>query len=137
MFHTLYPSNLSPVVFALARYMRVGNQSETCSSSREVVLFFSSRGLLTNPTPLIPPSHRDPFHPLRGQLLPPSFTCPPLSGKQVKVIRKLGRKYVDNYVTMWSVLFVNFSKFHNLLIIFKIKILRPFFCSQRQSNNAS
>lgn len=104
--HTLYPSRLRPVVLAPAKYMSVGNQSDTCISSCVVVRFFSNRGLLTNPTPRMPPSHNDPFHPLRGQLFPPSNTWPPLSVNQAKMrvimcrklptaIYKIGNGLVD------------------------------------------
>src|SRR6218665_1162100 len=84
VFQTSNPSKSSPEVLPPASFSRVGNQSVTCIRPVLIVPGFLIRGLLTNPTPFIPPSHSDPFQPLRGQLLPPSCTCPPLSKIQLK-----------------------------------------------------
>ena len=79
---TLYPSSSVPFKLPPATpSTRVGNQSLTWTSSRLTVplTLGSRRGLVTNPTPCMPPSQRVFFRPLRGQLLPPEDGMPPLS----------------------------------------------------------
>lgn len=72
VFHMSNPSSgFVPLVLPPARPTRVGSQSEMWMSSRLTVPGCFSSGLATNPTPRIPPSHRDHFLPRRGQLLPP------------------------------------------------------------------
>ena len=60
----------------------VGNQSLMCINSRLTLPLCSEpmRGELTNPMVLMPPSQRVALIPLRGQLFPPNFGIPPLSG---------------------------------------------------------
>lgn len=84
VFHTLNPSSgLVPLVLPPARPTRVGSQSEMWMSSWLTVPGCFSSGLATNPTPRIPPSHRDHFLPRSGQLLPPLIVWPPLSGDKM------------------------------------------------------
>lgn len=83
VFHMLNPSRgLVPLVLPPANLTSVGSQSEMCMSSLLTVPGFSNNGLLTNPTPRMPPSHSVHFLPLRGQLLPPALVWPPLSVQQ-------------------------------------------------------
>lgn len=89
VFHMSNPSSgFVPLVLPPARPTRVGSQSEMWMSSRLTVPGCFSSGLATNPTPRIPPSHRDHFLPRRGQLLPPYSVWPPLSVQQVDKTRR-------------------------------------------------
>lgn len=82
----LKPSRgLVPLVLPPARSTSVGSQSEMCMSSRLFTPFCFSKGLATKPVPRMPPSHRVPFLPRSGQLLPPDLVCPPLSETQVSL----------------------------------------------------
>lgn len=86
VFHTLKPSRgLVPWVLPPARCTSVGSQSVMCMSSRLFTPFCFSKGLATKPVPRMPPSHRVPFLPRSGQLLPPDLVCPPLSETQISL----------------------------------------------------
>lgn len=84
--HTSKPSRgLVPWVLPPARFTSVGSQSVMCMSSRLFTPFCFSKGLATKPAPRMPPSHRVPFLPRSGQLLPPDLVCPPLSETQISL----------------------------------------------------
>ena len=73
-----------------AKCINVGNQSDTCMSSRDsdpTTLLLKSL-LCTKPTPRIAPSQSDPFEPRRGQLFPPFFVSPPLSARINRLIKQ-------------------------------------------------